>query len=327
MTAITYHDTVNDLQGRPFGGKGPFARLEWFARLEHAGARPLLVTNYGEKSQACLPLVETSHGLQSLSNWYAFTWAPLVGGAHMPAPLWVIARELGLRYRRVVLDKVADENGFASDLEKAFRDGGWLVRREVCDTNHYLAVSGRSFAQYLATRPGPLRTTLKRKAKKVEVRLSSRFDAADWDAYEGIYRQSWKPAEGDPALLRAFAEDESALGHFRFALAVANGKPVAAQFWTVEGGTAYIHKLAHLPDAEALSPGTTLTAALMEQVIDRDGVHEVDFGTGDDGYKKDWMEAVRPRWRLTCLRPSAPQNWPELGKWALRRLVSPRSAD
>jgi hypothetical protein len=39
------------------------------------------------------------------------------------------------------------------------------------------------------------------------------------------------------------------------------------------------------------------------------------------------MEAVRPRWRLTCLRPADPRNWPELGKWGLRRLVSRRAAD
>jgi hypothetical protein len=34
-----------------------------------------------------------------------------------------------------------------------------------CDVNHVLEVGGRSYAEYLAARPGPLRTTLKRKAK------------------------------------------------------------------------------------------------------------------------------------------------------------------
>ena len=326
MTAISYHDTVNDLHGPAPWGKGPFARREWFARLERAGMKPLVVSTYDEKAQACFVLVEDGKGLQSLSNWYAFTWAPLVGGPRWPAVFHDLALGLASRFSRIELNKVADENGFASDLDEAFRATGWLVRREECDTNHYLTVGQRSFADYLATRPGPLRTTLKRKAKKVEVRLSSQFDAGDWAAYEDIYRHSWKPEEGDPALLRAFAQDEAALGHLRFALALADGQPVAAQFWTVEGGTAYIHKLAHLPSAEALSPGTTLTAALMEQVIDRDGVAEVDFGTGNDRYKADWMESVRPRWRLTCLRPGAPRNWPELAKWAVRGLVSPRQA-
>ena len=59
------------------------------------------------------------------------------------------------------------------------------------------------------------------------------------------------------------------------------GKPIAAQFWTVENGVAYIHKLAHLEEAKPLSAGTVLTAALMAQVIDRDRATLVDFGTGD----------------------------------------------
>jgi CelD/BcsL family acetyltransferase involved in cellulose biosynthesis len=68
---------------------------------------------------------------------------------------------------------------------------------------------------------------------------------------------------------------------------------VAAQFWTVDGGTAWIHKLAHLDSAKPLSAGTTLSAALFAHVIDRDRVTWVDFGTGDDPYKRDWMEQVR----------------------------------
>ncbi|NIQ93944.1 MAG: GNAT family N-acetyltransferase, partial [Desulfuromonadales bacterium] len=170
-----------------------------------------------------------------------------------------------------------DENGLASRLEADFRAAGWIVLREECDINHFLPVAGRNYADYLATRPGRLRTTLKRKAKKVEIVLKRCFDPADWAAYEEIYNHSWKPEEGDPALLRRFAEQESQAGHYLFGMALADGEPVAAQFWTVENGTAYIHKLAHLESATKLSPGTTLTARLLEEVIDTDEVDWVDF--------------------------------------------------
>ena len=79
------------------------------------------------------------------------------------------------------------------------------------------------------------------------------------------------------------------------------GEPVAAQFWSVEGGTAYIHKLAYDSERRHLSAGTTLSAALFEHVIDRDGVDLVDFGTGSDSYKRDWMDTERPRYALTCI--------------------------
>src|SRR5690606_13765755 len=130
--------------------------------------------------------------------------------------------------------------GTATRLERALRRAGWLVAREPCDTNHCLAVHGRTYAQYLAERPGPLRTTLKRKARKLTIDIRSAFDEQSWSRYEAIYRASWKPEEGDPALLRQFARSEAAAGRLRLGLASHEGQPVAAQLWTVEGGTAYI---------------------------------------------------------------------------------------
>jgi hypothetical protein len=270
-------------------------------------------------------LRQADGGLEALTNWYAFTWRDLhTGGPTSPALLEELARDLATRTHRVTLSKLSDEDGTLARLRQAFARAGWLVLAEPCDTNHVLALNGRSYAQFLADRPGQLRTTLKRKAKKVDVTLLDRFDAGLWTAYEAIYADSWKPEEGDPALLRAFAQAESAAGRFRFVVAHHSGEPVAAQFWTVDGDTAYIHKLAHRTSAQPLSPGTTLTAALFERVIDTDRVQLVDFGTGDDAYKRDWMEQVRTRWQLVCLRPDNPRNWPALAKALLRKLVSPR---
>ena len=72
--------------------------------------------------------------------------------------------------------------------------------------------------------------------------------------------------------------------------------------------------------------GLLRLAALMEQVIDHDKVAHVDFGTGNDRYKADWMEQVRPRYALTCLRPGNPRHWPELARWTIAKLVSRRPA-
>jgi CelD/BcsL family acetyltransferase involved in cellulose biosynthesis len=123
-------------------------------------------------------------------------------------------------------------------------------------------------------------------------------------------------------MLRAFAEQEGKAGRLRLGIARHDGRPVAAQFWTVEAGTAWIHKLAHLDAARHLSAGTSLTAALFEHVIDCDRVALVDFGTGDDTYKRDWMEEVRPRCRLDCHDPADPRSWPHIVRAAVQRLVS-----
>ena len=64
-----------------------------------------------------------------------------------------------------------------------------------------------------------------------------------------------------------------------------------------------------------------LSAALFRHVIENDNVDLIDFGTGDDAYKRDWMEQVRPRYRLDMYRPGNPQNWPKIARQALSRLA------
>ncbi len=316
MVAVSYHGTVNVLQGGAFDAAGPFARAEWFALLEDAGLAPFVVEAREGAACVALPLTLASGRAEAMRNWYAFTWRPL-GNTDM-ALLTAAARSLRRRAHRVTLWPLPNEDETATRLIAAFSAGGWRVDCRPCDHNHVLPVAGRSFAQYWAGRPGQMRTTLKRKAKKVVVEIFDRFDPDAWAAYEAIYGESWKPEEGDPKLLRKFAEAEGAAGRIRLGIARAEGDAVAAQFWTVESGTAYIHKLAHRESAKPLSAGTTLSAALFERVIDGDRVELIDFGTGNDPYKRDWMEVDRPRYRLDCLDPAQPRAWPALAKRRLR---------
>lgn len=325
MVQVDYHRDLKQVQSdgqlaawlSESNQRAPFDRLDWFAGLaRHCGLEPLIAAARTENDIAVLPLRGHGGHLHALSNWYTFRYRPLASGGE--GLLEVLARDLAGKARRVTLSGLPDEDRSASRLENAFRSNGWLVRRSACDTNHVLPVDGRSYEQYLAARPGKLRTTLKRKSGKVETRVLDRFDAEIWRAYEAIYAESWKPEEGSPAFLRAFAESEGEAGRMRLGVALADGEPVAAQMWTVEHGTAWIHKLAHREAAKPLSPGSVLSAALFRHVIDVDRVDLVDFGTGDDPYKRDWMEIVRPRYRLDMFRPGAPRNWPILGRDMLR---------
>src|SRR3546814_14885567 len=117
---------------------------------------------------------------------------------------------------------------------------------------------------------------------------------SDWssDVCSSDLAASWKPEEGHPALLRAFAEAEGAGGRLRMGIARIEGVPVAAQYWTVEDGTAFIHKLAHVEDSLKASPGTLLSAALFRHVIEIDGVKRVDFGPGNNAYKREDRQSV-----------------------------------
>jgi Protein involved in cellulose biosynthesis (CelD) len=326
---IEYHSDLKEVQSDGCLARllsdeiqcAPFDRLQWWQLLEeHCGMKPLLATSQLEDAAAVLPLADGAGHMSALSNWYTFRFRPIL--SDNVAPINALARDLANRAHRITLTGVPDEDWSASRLQTAFTKAGWMVLREPCDINHVLPLAGRTYEQYIASRPGQLRTTLKRKSGKVETEILTQFDDAVWQAYEDIYAESWKPDEGSPDFLRAFARQEGAAGRLRLGIARAGGDAIAAQMWTVEGRTAFIHKLAHREAAKPLSPGSVLTAALMRHVIDGDQVDLVDFGTGDDPYKRDWMETTRPRYRLDMFRASRPANWPALGRIGLRRLAA-----
>lgn len=331
MISVVYHDDLKEVQcDAPLAAlasaphaAAPFDRIEWWLGLvQHCDILPLIAVAKHGKARAVLPLMRKGRQIHVLANWYNFRVAPLfTAGADQPAMLTALAADLAGQTPHLVLSPLPDEHGETAQLAAALRHAGWLVFVEQCDVNHVLTVAGRSYAEYLATRPGQLRTTLKRKAGKVEVELVAHFDPALWAEYEAVYAASWKPEEGSPSFLRAFAEAEGGAGRLRMAVARSEGQAIAAQFWTVEAGTAFIHKLAHTEASKPLSPGTTLSAALFEQVIDRDRVTLVDFGTGNDGYKRDWMEQARPRYRIEAFRPLWPGNWPQIAKAVLHKLL------
>lgn len=329
MIAVSYHDSADVLQEAKLIPIGPFDRIEWFKLVEqYSEYNSNYVISRDNSGTVALPLAHHAKGrLAPLINWYSFIWRPLTtAGADRQNLLRAAANHMKRLTRRVVIAPIPDEDGSATQLEQAFREAGWFVSRTVSDSNHVLRPAGRDFATYLASRPGKLRTTLSRKSKKLSCEIISSFKDTNWDIYQNIYNESWKPDEGAPDLLKAFARQEGDAGRIRLAIARHEGLPVAAQFWTVENGTAYIHKLAHTPQSQNLSAGTVLTAALLRHVIDQDYVELVDFGTGNDRYKADWMEDIRPRYRLDCHNPGRVASWPHIARAVLQRLASNKSA-
>lgn len=320
--AVSYHDSVTKLQVLSAYARSPFERSEWFKLLERDRTKVLIASGKTPDSEVALVLQYDGGRLKSLTNWFSFSWRPVESGDQSSSEiLFAIACGLKAKTHAIAFAPVPDEDASATRIECTFRKAGWMVVREQCDENHVLSVNGRSFDEYWAQRPGNMRTTLKRKAKKVDVMVHDRFDEAAWSEYQAVYARSWKPDEEQADILEAFAREEGEAGRIRLGIARAEGVPVAAQFWTVENGTAYIHKLAHAEKAKPLSAGTTLSAALFAHAIEIDKVEMIDFGTGSDAYKRDWMEQVRPRYRLTCLDRRQPRAWPAIAKALLRRLA------
>ena len=309
-----------------------FDRRDWFRRLWlHDGGIPLIARVTSEGSIAWLFLRRESGGnVTSIANWYSFSFRPVYAGnpdiSRKRAMLTAAAKRL--RQARpsitaITLNPVPTHDGSADLVSAAFRKAGWSVHVDESSVNWTADVAGISFEEYWAARPGHLRSTHKRKSAKAEfeTQVLTRFDEIAWSDYEAIYAESWKPEEGSPDFLKSLAQAEGAAGTLRLGLCRVDGEPVAAQFWTVENGTALIHKLAYKASAADLSPGTILSATIFRHVIDVDRVDRIDFGTGDDPYKADWMDMRSPLCRIQAFNTGTAVGLAGAGKAALSRLV------
>lgn len=311
-----------------------FDRIDWIEKLYGyclSGYPPLYVRARAEKSEAWLFLYHRRPGeYHALANWYNFTFRPVFAGDSDErmrlALLKAMARRLRSRAAHIVLRPIPDEDNLLHLLTRAFRSTGWVVIAQPVDRNHFLDVGDRDFDDYWYIRPGALRSTVDRKTAKfpVDIQIHGHFSQDIWAEYEEVYENSWKPEEGSLPFLRAIAEQEGEAGNLRLGIARSDGKAVAAQFWTVENGVALIHKLAHRQDAGAGSPGTLLSHAMFRHAIDVDQVKRIDFGTGDDAYKKDWMEDERPLYQIDFYNPRRPSSWIPVLKACISALVRSR---
>lgn len=295
-----------------------FERLDWF-RLVEAHCPPpgrTLVARArdGERS-AWLFLAAEAGRAEALRCWYSLRIG-LVGDKDGAEP---IAAALRKRLNRLEIAPLATVEPLAS----AFRAAGWIVFTGPAAISWQVDTAGKDFAAYWSARPGKLRSTAQRKAKAagLEIEIHRRYDPAAWAAYEEVYAASWKPGEGSPPFLRSLAEQEGAAGRLRLGLARKDGRPAAAQLWTVEDGTAWIHKLAYREDMKALSPGTVLSMAMFRSALDEDRVSRIDYGTGDDNYKRDWMGDRSTLWRLEAFNPASPAGLAGAARAALSALV------
>ena len=157
-----------------------------------------------------------------------------------------------------------------------------------------------SFDTYWAARPSHLRNTVARKSRKMAAQdhrfeiVSDDISDRHIDNYNAIYEKSWKQPEPYPGFIPGLIESCAARGMLRLGFLYLGEEPVATQLWLVRDATAFIYKLAYDPVHAELSPGSLLSHHLFRHAIDIEGVTTIDYLTGDDRYKADWMSECRP---------------------------------
>ncbi len=307
-----------------------FAGLLWWdVVVSHAmpaeAAASFVVIRSAGTVAALLPMLRSGGGLSCLTTPYSCEYTPLfAAGLTARARVDAMAAFGGFcRSGGVVrLDALPAEWEGLRDLEAGARQAGLRTVRFDHFGNWSEDVRGLDWPSYLLGRPGALRETIRRRLRRAERLPDARFDLftepARMDeavaAFESVYARSWKDAEPFPAFNAALMRAMADTGWLRFGVWSVGGEPVAVQLWVVKDGRAIVLKLAHDEAFKVHSPGTVLTALMIRHLLDREHVAAIDFGRGDDAYKRGWATRRRQRIGLLLINP-----WRWSGMVALAR--------
>lgn len=300
------------------------------AGMENEAAAVFLLFRCRQRPVALLVLQTRNRGrkAEGLTNPYTCLYAPLLAAELNAAALHRVGERLAEACRRwpvVRLDACEPGSPAFSLVLAGMEASGRVVRQFDQFGNWHEPVAGMTWAEYLQRRPGALRETLRRRTRALardglsfELLAAPAEVEAGITAYECVYAKSWKVPEPMPAFNPALMRRAAESGLLRLGvLRAADGCAVAAQLWVVAAGQACLLKLAHDQAFKTYSPGTVLTGLMIERLLDGGRLFELDFGRGDDGYKRLWAGSRRRRVGLLLIDPRRPAGLAALARQLL----------
>jgi CelD/BcsL family acetyltransferase involved in cellulose biosynthesis len=311
-----------------------FSTAAWYRTVTASALPPdaqavFVAITSGTRALAVFPMLRHGGQVTSLTTPYTCLWRPLLAPSLGPADIAAVWAAFGRWCRQaphVRLDALAAEE--AAAVAHGLRGTG-LVPLAFDHFGNWHGDAASGFATYLAARPGHVREAVRRRGRRL-IREGAAFTIvtrpdeveAGIAAYEEVYARSWKTPEPFPhfnaALMRACAKE----GSLRLGLLTHQGALLAAQFWVVRDRWAAVLKLAHDEAAKAASPGTVLTALMIERLLEHDAVTALDFGRGDDPYKESWTTSRRQRVGLVLANPRRAGGLVAVGRHWAGRLVA-----
>ena len=294
------------------------------ARADRLGVLPARtlasLTNYYSCGFSITGLDNATEGADRIAGWAR----QMRRGKHRPD--------------RIAFDALDAPSPSFDALVAGLRSAGYLVETYPQFGNWYLTVQAPGFDAYWASRDATLRNTVERKERKLRRahRMTMQITSAPVDAesaiaaYEQVYAESWKTPEPYGAFIPGLIRTGFAAGVASVGLLRLEDRPVAAQLWIRhQRNRVTIFKLAHAESVKQFSVGSILTRHMMRHALDgnEQGIcpQEIDFGRGDDPYKRLWTPERRQRWGVIAYEPATPAGLAyaarNLGPKAVRRVV------
>lgn len=254
--------------------------------------------------------------ISSFSNFYTMNFSPVfaagVERSDALAEIFAFMHQERPRWDVIRIAPLDEDDGTLALVADALKKAGFLTRPYFEFGNWYEPVVDGGFDEFAAARPSRLRNTWRRRSRKLEREHQTDFvittneanTAPALAAYEKIYAESWKEPELYPDFIPALISTTARAGLLRMGTFYVDDEPAASQIWLIDGHRAVIYKLAYDEKFRDLSVGTVLTMKMAEHAIEVDKVQEIDYGSGDDSYKKEWMSKRRERKGVIACNPS-----------------------
>lgn len=287
--------------------------LDWLINLAQnalsANEKAILyiARNSSDDFLACpLKLDSKSNQASALSTFYTSLYTPIVHSNDAGTLLNALFNYLATseNVTSLTLQPIDMDSALFPMIQESLKQSGWRgVHSYTCFGNWSHVLNEQTYQSYFDSLSSRQKNTVKRKSRRFLAGGKGQLQIVENEGdleqataqFIAIYSNSWKRGEPYPEFIPNLLQVAAQRGWLRLGIASYDTVPVAAQIWLVSNGTAHIFKLAYDENYKKLSPGTVLTACLMEHVIDVDRVRLIDYLTGDDSYKQDWMTIRKER--------------------------------
>lgn len=274
------------------------------------------VLNKNDHIEAVFPLVKSPNGvssgytLKSLANFYTMEYEPffISKARNCRKALKVFSKYLAteeqtwtsLEFFPIDQDKLINIY-LKQELSQYF-----TLSSSLCHKNWTYHNTDENFKEYIAFSPSRIKD-IRRKERRLVKNYSVKFvmwiDDTDIEKciqdYLIVYHGSWKDEEQYPDFIPDLILLCAGEKTLRLGILYINDVPTAAQFNIFHDKTTLIYKLCYDEKYKTLSAGAILSFKMMECAFDQDKSTKIDYGCGDDKYKKEWMNHCQERMTLT----------------------------
>ena len=267
---------------------------------------------------ALLPMKQCpQNSLSSLSSNFTSYYSLLIKNNNQQNIIDCFAKGISqMPVKPIVLEPIEASDLNTTRLIEKLEHYGFKSYSHFRQHNWIHHTNGQTFTEYMQARPSNLINTLQRKQRKLSREDEHTFKLYQKDNinqalkdYQHVYQKSWKANEFysdfTPNLVKQMSERDC----LRLGILYIDTQPIAAQIWFIVYSKASIYRLVYDEQWKSYSPGSLLTEYMMQHVIDKDKATTIDFLTGNERYKQDWMTEHRERISVRLAKETKPNNW------------------